>query len=262
VEQFFTRRWILTTLLVLAACGVMVRLGIWQLDRLEQRRAFNSRVAAQQAAPTLELAGSGLESDLPEMEYRGVTLTGEYLHEDQIALRNRVWGNQPGVHLVTPLRISGTDRAILVDRGWIPAEAMDPAAWPAYDEAGVVTVQGVIRRSTTRPDLGSRDDPIRAPGEEPLKVWNLLNVERIDQQVSAELLPVYVQQAPDPVQAGPPYRSLPDLELTDGPHLGYAGQWFLFALILGIGYPFYLRRQSRDAQQADKPYVSSESISN
>ena len=78
--RIFSRRWILTTLLVIAAMGVLARLGVWQLDRLEQRRAFNARVQAQIDQPQLELSGPALEADLANMEYRQVSVTGEYDH--------------------------------------------------------------------------------------------------------------------------------------------------------------------------------------
>jgi cytochrome oxidase assembly protein ShyY1 len=55
VPPLFSRRWFLTTLLALAAVGVLIRLGIWQLDRLSQRRAFNASVIAQQTAAPLAL---------------------------------------------------------------------------------------------------------------------------------------------------------------------------------------------------------------
>ena len=59
----FTRRWIFATLLVIAAIGVMVRLGFWQLERLAERRAFNTRATAQIAQPPLELSGKALDGD-------------------------------------------------------------------------------------------------------------------------------------------------------------------------------------------------------
>jgi hypothetical protein len=42
-RSFLRPRWILTTLLVIAALAVLVRLGIWQLDRLQERRIFNGK---------------------------------------------------------------------------------------------------------------------------------------------------------------------------------------------------------------------------
>jgi surfeit locus 1 family protein len=54
---------------------------------------------------------------------------------------------------------------------------------------------------------------------------------------------VYVQQAPDESWSNLPNRTQPDIEITEGPHMGYAIQWFGFAALLGFGYPFFLRRQ-------------------
>ena len=246
--RMFSRRWILTTLLVLAAMGVMARLGIWQLDRLEKRRAFNLRVETQLNQPELILDAQTLTdrtliAQLAEMEYRAVRVRGEYDHSQQIALRSQYSNNQYGVHLITPLRISGSDQSILVDRGWIPAADWENGSLAQYDEPGLVEVQGMMRAPQSKADYGSRSDPTPAPGAGPLKAWNFINTTRIVEQMPYPLLAAYVQEAPQANQSGLPYRSLPKLELTEGPHMGYAIQWFTFAAILGFGYPFFIRKQ-------------------
>src|SRR3972149_566939 len=96
------------TLLVLSVAGGMVRLGIWQLDRLAQRRALNDRVEAQLSQPRLNLNTAGIGADLGSMEYREVVVTGEYDPSGEVALRNQVWNNHIGVHLLTPLHIGGS----------------------------------------------------------------------------------------------------------------------------------------------------------
>jgi surfeit locus 1 family protein len=237
----FNRRWWWATLLVIAAAAVMVRLGIWQLDRLAQRRAFNAQVREQLAQPSLDLNGEALDADLPYMEYRTVTVMGIYDQAEEVALRNQVWRDHPGVHLLTPLVISGTNEAVLVDRGWIPAEDAAPEKRAKYAEPGIVLVRGAIRQTRAKPDYGSPDPPL-APGEQRLDVWSNVNVERIAQQVSRPLLPIYIQQAPDLAWTSLPYRSEPELDLTEGPHLSYALQWFAFTAILVVGYPYYVRR--------------------
>jgi surfeit locus 1 family protein len=254
----FSRRWILTTLLVVAAMGVMARLGIWQLDRLEGRRAFNARVLAQTSQPTLALEDQALEADLAGMEYRQAFVTGEYDHEHQIALRNQYWGNQWGVHLVTPLRVAGSEAVILVDRGWIPAEEFKSGNWSQFDEPGVVSVSGVIRAPRNEADFGSRSDPTPAPGEGALKAWNFVNVEGLEKQMPYPLLPAYIQQAPDPSWTEMPYRSQPEIEISEGPHMSYAIQWFSFAAVLGLGYPLFIRRQEK--RTAERPQFSDSSV--
>ena len=242
-RQTISRRWWKTTILVLLAMAVMARLGIWQLDRLEQRRAFNGRVQTQLDQPTLILEGTALDQDLENMEYRQVIVQGEYDQSNEVALRNQVWENQGGVHLLTPLKIANSDRAVLVNRGWIPYEDFISGDWSKYLETGEVQIAGVIRASESKPDFGGRTDPIPGLGESPLKAWHLANVAGISQQVPYELLPVYIQQSPDPSWTSMPYRTQPDLELTEGSHFGYAIQWFTFAGILGIGYLFFIRRE-------------------
>ena len=243
LQLLFSRRWWKTTILAILAIGAMVRLGIWQLDRLEQRRLFNARVQEQLDQPMLELKADALGADLEAMEYREAHVTGEYEHSFEVALRNQAHNNQFGVHLITPLRIAGSDQAVLIDRGWIPYEDYESGQWAEFAESGQVEVRGRIRVSQTRPTIGFRSDPTPAPGEGPLRTWNMLNVSRIAEMVPYSLLPVYIQQAPDSAWTAMPYRSLPEIELTEGSHLGYAVQWFTFALILGIGYPVYVYRQ-------------------
>ncbi len=243
VLRMFSRKWLLTTILVIAAMAVMARLGKWQLDRLAQRRAFNARVEAQIHSEPLELKGNALQADLVDMEYRETTVIGEYDFKDQIALRNQAMNGQWGVHLVTPLRIAGSDQAILVDRGWIPGDDYTNTDWTQYDEPLQAVVTGVFRQSQNKADFGFRRDPTPAPGQGPLKTWNFINIAEISKQVPYSLLPVYVQQAPDPAWTGFPIRTQPELDLSEGPHLGYAIQWFAFALILGGGYPFFIRRR-------------------
>lgn len=245
ILRIFSRRWLLATGLVLAGAALCIRLGIWQLQRLDQRQAFNSRVEAQINQPILELAGEALQADLYDMEYRQAVVTGVYDHSQQIAIVNQSWGNEWGVHLITPLVIADTQQAILVDRGWIPGSDYQNGEWSKYDEPGVVQVHGVLRRPQIRADWGRRTDPSLAPGEPWRMAWNFVNIDELSKQIAHPLLPAYLQEAPDPQWTSLPYRSQPKIELTEGPHMGYALQWFTFATLLGVGYPFFIRRQER-----------------
>ncbi|MGC8855630.1 MAG: SURF1 family protein [Anaerolineae bacterium] len=245
MKHAFSRQWILTTLLVILGAAVCVRLGIWQLDRLAQRRAFNAHVLEMRALPPLDL-NTSTAADLTSMEYRAVRVRGKYDFEHQVALRNQYYGDQYGFHLLTPLLLED-GRAILIDRGWIPADGNDsPAAWRAYDEPGEITLEGIIRLGRARPDVGGVPDRTLAPGQTRLDFWNFVNLERIAGQVPYPLLPVYVQPNVNPDDSTPPIPFQPEVEISEGPHLGYALQWFTFAAILLFGYPFYLRKSSAE----------------
>jgi surfeit locus 1 family protein len=236
----FSRKWWFATLLVFLGTALCIRLGIWQLDRLDGRRAFNSQVESMRGLPLLDLNQDGFDS-INEMEWRAVQVVGEYDFENQIALRNRYNGNEYGYHLLTPLRFDG--EAVLVDRGWIPADGNStPADWRKYDEAGVITVTGQIRLGQGKPAFGGVADALPADGS-PLWVWNNADVERIALQMPYPILKIYIQPDEDQADVTPPIPFQPVIELTEGSHFGYALQWFTFATILFVGYPFYLRKQ-------------------
>lgn len=258
VRDMISKKFLPLTILTLVTIVGTIRLGIWQLDRLEQRRNFNTRVQAQIDQPVLELDQNALSSDVGDMEYREVIVRGIYDHSQEIAVRNQHWQNQWGAHLVTPLVIDGSNQAILVDRGWIPAEDFESGKWSKYAEPGTVQVKGVIRASKQKADFGGRGDPTPSPGENARASWNFVNVEGISQQVSIPLLPAYIQQAPETNWEGPPYRSQPKLDLTEGSHQSYAIQWFTFALIAAIGYPLYLYRRNKKVRHS----VNTSTISN
>jgi surfeit locus 1 family protein len=236
----FSRKWLATTLLVFLGTAVCIRLGIWQLDRLDQRRAFNAQVTSMRALPPLDLNAEP-SAALETMEWRAVTVTGEYDFANQIALRNQYHQNQYGYHLLTPLHFDGG--TVLVDRGWIPADGnAAPADWRKYDEPGTVTVQGQIRLGQGKPAFGGVADAPPADGS-PLWLWNNADVEKIARQMPYPILKVYIQPNVDPADETPPIPYQPEVELTEGPHFGYALQWFTFATILFAGYPFFLRKQ-------------------
>ena len=240
VRKMFQRKWLIATLFVFAGTALCIRLGIWQLERLQQRRAFNSQFESARAEAVLDL-NQEIPQDITAMEWRSVKVTGEYDFANQVALRNQYYGDQYGYHLLTPLLFSR--KAVLVDRGWIPADANSaPADWRKYDELGAVNVAGQIRLGQTKPAFGGVVDTLPANGAK-LEIWINADLAHIAPQMQYPVLPVYIQPATDLSDTEPPIPFQPEVELTEGPHFGYALQWFTFATILFVGYPFYLRNQ-------------------
>lgn len=247
IRRMFSLKWLITTLLVFAGTALCIRLGIWQLDRLDQRRAFNHQVESMKAAIPLDL-NQTIPEDIASMEWRAVSVTGTYDFENQIAIRNQYNDGLYGYHLITPLLFetsngSSQPEAVLVDRGWISADGnSSPEDWRAYDEAGRVTVAGQIRLGQTKPAIGGVADALPVDGSK-LAVWNNFDIEKMSGQFPYPILSVYIQPDIEESDNTPPIPYQPIIELTEGPHFGYALQWFTFATILFFGYPFYLRKQ-------------------
>jgi surfeit locus 1 family protein len=247
LQLLFSRRWWWTTLIVIAGIGLAIRLGIWQLDRHAQRQAFISQVMSVQAMPLLDLNQSPLPADLDQMEYRQVTVTGEYDFEHQVALRNqvraRMSGTDPGIALVTPLSLPG-GQAVLVERGWIPLAYTTPTSWRQFDEPGLVHVDGILRLSMEKGEMGSALlDPTLSPGQTHLDFWNFMNLPRLQQQIPYPILNVYIQQAPGTDPETLPFRLMEQPDLDPGTHIGFALQWFFYAGLLFFGYPIWLKKQ-------------------
>lgn len=245
LRKMFSRKWAFSTLLVIAGTLVLIRLGIWQLDRLDTRRADNAHFVEMQSMSPLDLNNQAPEG-LAKTEYRRVKVSGEYDFEYQIAVRNQYYEGQLGYHLLTPLLFDGT--AVLVDRGWIPADGnAAPSDWRKYDEAEPVNVEGVIRLGQGKPAFGGVEDALPADGSR-LEIWNNADVARVADQLPYPLLPIYIQPNAEPDDATPPVPSVSEFDLTEGPHFGYAVQWFTFAALLFFGYPYFLRKQDLQNQ--------------
>jgi surfeit locus 1 family protein len=144
---------------------------------------------------------------------------------------------------LTPLLFAG--KAVLVDRGWIPTDGNStPADWRKYDETGLIKVSGQIRLGQTKPAFGGVADAMPENGAR-LDIWINADITRISRQLPYPVLPVLVQPDVYENDSEPPIPFRSVIELTEGSHFGYALQWFTFATILFVGYPFYLRKQEK-----------------
>jgi cytochrome oxidase assembly protein ShyY1 len=211
--------------IVAVAC---VGLGIWQLERLHDRRAFNQEVRrGMSAAPVSvsEILAPGI--DPADLSYRHVLLEGTYDGAHQLRLYGRTLRGEPGDHVLAPFRSLG-GATFLVDRGWVPQDADLPVAPPRS-----VIVSGVLLPS--EPDGGA----IAGDG-----TIARIDLPGIAAALHIRLAPWYVllqhQEPPSPLPEAAP---LP--ELSEGPHLSYAIQWFSFAAVAVVGSVILFGRDRR-----------------
>jgi surfeit locus 1 family protein len=241
----FRGRWLLATIGVALLCALFLTLGVWQLQRLEQKRAANALILARMQESPLSLQGQGL--DPVQDDLRRATVHGMYDYGQEIVLRNRTHNEIPGVHVIVPLRIAGGEAAVLVDRGWIPYEMSGQEQRKVFQDAvGEVDVRGILRRSEIRSSQVSPADLPLGPDRPRLDAWHRVDIPRIQEQIPYPLLPLYLEedQAPgEPVRRFP--RAEPELALSEGSHLGYAVQWFAFAGILLGGYALFFHQRAQ-----------------
>lgn len=241
-----SRRWWWVTLIVIGLMIMLARLGIWQLDRLAERRAANAALVAALNSPPIDLnmeavrlAGEATVSDT--LANRDVIARGEYDWDNQLVLKLQTYDSFSGVHLITPLRLAGTDLAVLVDRGWIPDSEVAAGNWAAYQTSGPAEVEGYVALTEK---LRRQPSAVSAPLGDLKEIYRV-DVAAIQPDLPYTLLPFYVKGSPpaDGQQDAPPLLTSRDIDLTEGPHQGYALQWFTFSIGLGVAYLIFVNRQ-------------------
>jgi surfeit locus 1 family protein len=238
----FTRQHFPKTLFVLLLIAVFLSLGMWQLDRRAEKRADNARIAAQLALEPLVLNEVTDRESLEGQIDRPIIAHGRFDFSQQVVLDGRTgpWGQ--GSHLVAPFLLDGTDRAILVDRGWVAMAELRSADRATFDEP-FTTVTGLLKRSDRLPRNATGQE---VPGDTLLT----LPIPLLQNRMPYPLLPVWLLQSPAPGEdyTTRPWRAPQQLTLPEGNHIAYAVQWFTFAVIAGVGYVVWLRREARNTR--------------
>ncbi|HEX5365578.1 MAG TPA: SURF1 family protein [Acidimicrobiales bacterium] len=224
--------WILSHLLVVLLVVAMVNLGLWQLRRLDERRDRNDLIESrleQPVRPVGEVLAVGDTGSVDDARFRQVSAIGRYDGGDTVVVRNRSQDGVAGAWLVSPLTLPD-GRRVGVLRGFVPLDGDgDPVTAPV--PAGVVTVHGPVVDPGSFDGTAPRDlDPLLSRGG---TLPGLVLAEESD--------PPEPAAAPSTGATPRSIMPVPPPELSEGPHLGYAAQWFIFSTIAVLGYPLVLR---------------------
>ena len=249
-------RWAIYIALAVVFAIACAFLSHWQFSRNEERSHQLALVAQNYDAdpvPLAEAIPAGGELD-PQDEWHPVTLTGQYLADDQLLARNRPHGGTSAFEVLVPFRLDD-GRVLLVDRGWVPPgdDQPEPDAVPA-PPSGEATVVVRLRPGEALPSSG------RSAPEGQVPTINLdLVADTIssDAGTALERSAYGVMVTEDPAPATAPAALEPPSD-DPGPHLSYAIQWIMFALMgfIFIGYVIRTERKHRreDAEDAgDEP---------
>jgi cytochrome oxidase assembly protein ShyY1 len=241
-----SRRWFGYLAVAIVFAIVCVLLSNWQLSRRAEKESEIDRVALNFDAPTIPL-----EEALPKLgsftladEWHPVSMTGTYLEDQELLVRNRPRDGNAGFELLTPLQLAnGT--VFIVDRGWLPAgESQDlPDSIPAPPSGEVQVVARIRPGEPTLPGRGAADGQVAT--------INLPQIAEIHgDKLYTGAYGLLVSESPAPRDAAPlpAQKPVPD----EGPHLSYAFQWIVFA-IMGFLFLGYAIRQEYRIRNSDDP---------
>ena len=227
--------WLFSHLFAATVIVSFVGFGFWQLDRLDQRRQTNSVIESRSADILILDAAPEAGADGANLDYRAVEAEVRFVEGDLARVANRSSNGAAGEHVVAVVELAdGTPLA--VNRGFVPlgVDELDPVT------TGPVTVTGWLRPTVERGLFGATDE---GQGD----LLPRFDTERVGFRLGRAVPPVWLQLAtvdgapPGPIGLPEP---VPLPPLDDGPHLGYAVQWFIFATLGVLFYGLLLRRRA------------------
>lgn len=208
---------------------MFIKLGLWQNGKADIRAAeieqFNARAHRGPFVLTAARANAGELQDAP------VAAKGFFESQGQFFVDNRQENGVAGVHVVTPLRIDGTQTRVLVNRGWI--------AWPGGSRRqlpdvtlpnGLVAVEGIATVPVNKNFLLMPEHAESLP-----RLWPRLDLERFTSEQAYTVQPLVLLQTSE--DNGPALaRHWPPPEDRVARHRSYAYQWWGMALALLVFY--------------------------
>ncbi|KUN18971.1 hypothetical protein AQJ23_37090 [Streptomyces antibioticus] len=254
-----SRQWVILTLVALLLIPTMIRLGIWQMHRYDERTARNQLVSdALDAKPvpveTLTSPGHAVTS---KERYHSVTAKGRFDTAHEVVVRRRTNSDdEVGYHVLTPF-VLNDGKVLLVNRGWIAADGPSQTAFPKIPAPprGEITVTGRLMPDETTEASGIKD----LKGLPDRQIM-LINSAQEAKRLGADVLGGYIAQtAPEPKGDTPELMgSKPGME-NAALNFAYAYQWWLFAAAVPIGWVVLVRRETRDRREKAEQESGAES---
>jgi cytochrome oxidase assembly protein ShyY1 len=209
------------------ATAVLVLLGIvlgnWQTRRAAEKTELQARLEQGMAAAPLVLDGG--THDAARLEFQRVIVTGEFVPNWPLFLDNRPQEGRSGFILLMPFKIAGSDKAVLVARGWLPRNTAEHDRLPPFGTPpGRITIEGravrqlarVMQLGTPAPLTSNAIVQNTGPGE-------------VARASGLDLLPLVIEQTGPSLPGEGLQRSWPAPSLDIDRHKGYAVQWYALA---------------------------------
>jgi len=213
---------------ILGILGILLfsSLGTWQVFRaMEKQQLQNDMdIRVKQEVFRLDKADSNIES----RKYIKVEAIGRYDESNEILIDNMIYNGTAGYHVLTPFVLKEDQSVIIVNRGWVPL-GRDRKVLPELESpAGELRIHGIISPPRSKPPL------ILGELDTKTKVWLYFDELAFEKKSGQALMPMIILL--DKNDDSGYVREWPKYEEKVGMHIGYAIQWYVFALIVLATY--------------------------
>ncbi|WP_235272730.1 SURF1 family protein [Methylotenera versatilis] len=216
----------MSTLLTIICIPLFIKLGFWQYEKAQLKLKIQASFEASNKNKTPDLKDYLSNSSI--LEFKKIQVQGEYKTQYQILIDNKVENSLVGYHVVTPLKIVGTDEYVLVNRGWVQGEK-DRADLPTFETpTGILDIQGMAWIPSQKIFTLEDKAQIEADSKTWQPVWQNLDMQKYVKNVPIKILPIIIK-LDHKSAAGGFVRNWEMSQERIVTHLGYAYQWFGFA---------------------------------
>ncbi len=220
---------LLPTAATILCLPIFISLGFWQLHRAEEKKTIQAELSARTKMPAIEL--DKIHGDIKHYQYRKLTAQGHYDTKHQFLLDNKFHNHQVGYQVITPLIIPKQNKVLLINRGWIPA-GRDRRKLPSLKPLpGLQNITGMISIPGESFTLAKNNMDSIAGKQWPIRI-EALDLKMIARVLAKPVYPFVVMLAPDAKHGF--VRQWQFVVSKPEKHIGYAIQWFAFAIILLI----------------------------
>lgn len=226
LKHFYFRFSLLGTILAIIGISAFSGLGTWQTYRALEKQQLQQQVEDKAEQESFQLSHS-----IPDIESKSfvkVEATGRYDKHNEILIDNVVHAKKAGYHVLTPFILKDDNSVVMVNRGWVPV-GRDRNQLPIIETPQEpAIIRGIIAPHKSKPPLilGELDSKAR--------VWLYFDLDKYIERTQYKVLPVSILL--DENEESGYIREWPKYDSKMGMHIGYAIQWFVFALIVLITY--------------------------
>jgi surfeit locus 1 family protein len=213
---------------------LLISLGFWQWHRADEKQQLLNLYAQNQAAPAV-LLNADTAINVDNSRYRKVTLNGHYEPQQQFLLDNQISEHKVGYLVFTPFKLANSNKAVLINRGWLVAPAQRSQLPDVSFTSTTTTIEGTLNAF---PRVGMASTAMSVPTDSNPSVVQVIDSTVLAKKLGYELLPFQIELAANQnhsfkreqrsITTIPPER-----------HIGYAVQWFALAATLTFLFFWY-----------------------
>jgi surfeit locus 1 family protein len=220
---------------------VMLRLGLWQVDRADQKRDIMVQLGSRMTQAPVPMAEIFRASEPADLRFRKVLLSGQYLQGNDFYVDNQVVNGRVGYQVFTPFQLDGSALLVMVARGWISVGESRQILPAVVTNSGPVALAGRLNAAPAQPPLW--DDKYSVSDGH---VWQYLPIPEVANVLNAKVFPLVVELDPDASDKSTLVRQWPEIDDQQvAKHKGYAFQWFAMAVAFFIACLVLLFRSYR-----------------